>query len=703
MKQKIRRLATGLLTVAALSLTISCPGTAANNLEHLSEPANHLRNNRNQEALQAALVQEADGPRNLLAGEAALRLKNYQQAADLLGVAEKNFPLLADLATSMKAEALYNLQRFPEAAEAANKAAASTPVNSIRRRMEKLSADASFENNDLQTASSHYSRFMEQYKTGGDVIDADLKLAQAQLVAGSIEQAITNFRRIYLQHPTSNAAGEALKQLKALEQNGHKTAATFSPQEQLQRAELLLAGNQVSSAVWALNAIPRNNLPDDLLATIEFRSGQAAIRQRKYSLAEQFLKRAITPLAPQIYDEARLALSRVEIRLDATDKAINRLLELSGERGDLADAALLEAALAYKHSSRPAQASQLMQQFTEQFPASPQYPRAAWELAWGQYLSGNLVAAETSLTRLLNDKTYRERAIYWSARIKERTDRAAESKQDYKQLQQEFPFGFYASWHRQQNNIPTNWPSLPDGLQLPPYPAGTERIQTLATLGLLSKARTELAEFRQQADLTTDTLPGLARLQQLAGDQHGAIVTFHQNRPSEINQDNLIFWQLGFPRPYADLFSQYSQQNNLPEALVLSLAKAESSFRADVKSHAGAIGLMQLMPATAKMTAGYKGKNYNQLWLIDPEYNIKLGTKHFSDLIRQQDGDLVYCLAAYNAGGGAVKRWRNAFGELERDEFIENIPYKETRNYVKKIVGYMDVYNALYRLGAGLR
>ena len=108
---------------------------------------------------------------------------------------------------------------------------------------------------------------------------------------------------------------------------------------------------------------------------------------------------------------------------------------------------------------------------------------------------------------------------------------------------------------------------------------------------------------------------------------------------------------------------------------------------------------MQLMPATAQMTAGYKSKTpYNPLWLTDPEYNIKLGTKHLRELLDQYHQDTVYTLAAYNAGAGAVNRWRKAFGALERDEFIENIPYQETRDYVKKIVAQMPVYQALYRI-----
>jgi soluble lytic murein transglycosylase len=98
------------------------------------------------------------------------------------------------------------------------------------------------------------------------------------------------------------------------------------------------------------------------------------------------------------------------------------------------------------------------------------------------------------------------------------------------------------------------------------------------------------------------------------------------------------------------------------------------------------------------MTAGSKGKKFNPLTLVEPEYNIRLGTKHLRELLDRYHQDTVYTLAAYNAGAGAVNRWRKAFGDLPRDEFIENIPYFETRDYVKKIISFMAIYRSLYRV-----
>ncbi|MGE3551011.1 MAG: transglycosylase SLT domain-containing protein, partial [Geobacter sp.] len=333
-----------------------------------------------------------------------------------------------------------------------------------------------------------------------------------------------------------------------------------------------------------------------------------------------------------------------------------------------------------------------------EFPASGLAGRASWEAAWSHYLAGELPAAADAFQRLLNNNEHRERSLYWYARTLVRQNKSQNAELFYKQLLNEYPFGFYAAWRRNQQQQVTGWEPLTASLPEPSLPAGSDRILALVDCGLMVDARTELTALKSSSPLRQQAA-GFARLHLLADDPHGAIVIFHQNRPERWERQSLPFWALGYPRPYAELFSKHAAANRLPESLVLALAKAESSFRPAVKSPVGAIGLMQLMPATARMTAGYKGsKPYNPLWLVDPEYNIRLGTKHLRELLDQFHQDAVFTLASYNAGAGAVNRWRKNFGSLERDEFIENIPYRETRDYVKKIVAHISVYQSLYRI-----
>lgn len=140
-------------------------------------------------------------------------------------------------------------------------------------------------------------------------------------------------------------------------------------------------------------------------------------------------------------------------------------------------------------------------------------------------------------------------------------------------------------------------------------------------------------------------------------------------------------------------------------ALLLAVARQESEFNTRAISHAGARGLMQLMPATARLVARSIKVRYNHQRLIDDaDYNAILGSAHLNDLIRDYRGSYVLALAAYNAGGGNVKRWLRAWGdprdrEVDVIDWIELIPIYETRNYIQRVLENVQVYR--YRLAGG--
>jgi len=676
-----------------LLLLLSCGGATAANDERLERAAQQLRSRQYEEALQNSLQAPASGRRSLMAGISLVRLNRPEEALPHLLEAERSYPLLADHAAALRAQALFTLKRYRDAAESATKTARSSRATALSRQMSKLAADALFEAGDLTAALAAYRQFSSRYSLGGDSVDARYQAALCREQLGEQAAALDEYRAIWLRHPAAPQAEKVRQALKRLNQEN-----SFTPEELYQRATLLLAAGRANDAAWALAAITRNDLSDDLLTRLELKSGQAASKQRNYTLGKQFLARAALSHNQAIRDEARLALARIEERINQSEQALSRLLSLASERGPLADDALLEAGFVHKHAGRFSESNLLFERLARDFPASELAGRASWEAAWSHYLAGELQPAADAFQRLLQDNTYRERSLYWYARTLVRQNKSQNAEPFYQQLLNEYPFGFYAAWRRNQQQQATGWEPLTTGLPEPSLPTGSDRIMALVSCGLMEDARTELSALKTSG-MNNRQAAGFARLHLLANDPHGAIVTFHQNRPERWERQSLPFWALGYPRPYADLFSKHAAANRLPESLVLSLAKAESSFRPTVKSHAGAIGLMQLMPATARMTAGYKGsKPYNPLWLVDPEYNIRLGTKHLRELLDQFHQDTIFTLASYNAGAGAVNRWRKNFGSLERDEFIENIPYRETRDYVKKIVAHISVYQSLYRI-----
>ena len=153
-----------------------------------------------------------------------------------------------------------------------------------------------------------------------------------------------------------------------------------------------------------------------------------------------------------------------------------------------------------------------------------------------------------------------------------------------------------------------------------------------------------------------------------------------------------------FPIRYCEVVERYAEIYELPKELVYAIIRAESSFNRYALSHRGASGLMQIMEQTGDWAAEQIGiEDYDYSRIFEPEINIHIGSWYISRLIRQFGGNLDTALAAYNAGSGNVSNWLREQGST--DNVLESIPFPETRNYVRRVRMYQDVYRILLRFG----
>jgi soluble lytic murein transglycosylase len=149
---------------------------------------------------------------------------------------------------------------------------------------------------------------------------------------------------------------------------------------------------------------------------------------------------------------------------------------------------------------------------------------------------------------------------------------------------------------------------------------------------------------------------------------------------------------------YSEYIYKYSEENNIDSLLITAIIKVESNFNRNIKSSSGALGLMQLMESTAAEQANEVGEEIVVTEsLYNPEINIKIGTTYFAKLMKKYDNNYLLALAAYNAGIGNVDSWIKDGIIKEDGSDIENIPYKETNNYVRKIVRDYKIYQKLYK------
>lgn len=164
------------------------------------------------------------------------------------------------------------------------------------------------------------------------------------------------------------------------------------------------------------------------------------------------------------------------------------------------------------------------------------------------------------------------------------------------------------------------------------------------------------------------------------------------------NVDKYLMKQV-YPKKYSQFVEVYADEYNVDELLVYAVIKAESNFKCDATSNSNAKGLMQIMDSTASEISSniIADGSFDSSQLFDAETNIRVGVKYLSELLEKYDGNLYVALAAYNAGIGNVDGWIEQ-GIIKADgSDIENIPYKETNNYVRKIIRDYGIYQDLYR------
>jgi soluble lytic murein transglycosylase len=154
--------------------------------------------------------------------------------------------------------------------------------------------------------------------------------------------------------------------------------------------------------------------------------------------------------------------------------------------------------------------------------------------------------------------------------------------------------------------------------------------------------------------------------------------------------------RLVFPYPLRSMIEREAGEHGLDPYLLVALIRQESTFRPAVVSRAGAHGLMQLMPATARGLARRAGISWDARYLSSAEANLHLGAMHLAALLRQYDGQVVPALAAYNAGGRPVSRWLRYPEASDPVRWVERIPYVETRGYVRSVLRNRGVYRGLY-------
>jgi soluble lytic murein transglycosylase len=288
-------------------------------------------------------------------------------------------------------------------------------------------------------------------------------------------------------------------------------------------------------------------------------------------------------------------------------------------------------------------------------------------------------------------------ALYWAARAREQAGGAGAADL-YKQILVEAPRSYYGLLAAGRIGRGMDG-GVSASIALPPEPraaltedAGFARVALLRRLNLVEQAAVELEDVVQGAVSDPVRLYGLAGAYVEVERYHMAlrIMRRHFQSLAATGDPTLprAFWEMFYPYVWRDEVRDAAQRRGIDPYLVAAVVREESSYYPRATSPAGARGLMQLMPATARLMAPSGD-------LEDPGFNIELGTRFLAGLVREFN-DPRLALAAYNAGPNRVRQWLNTWRSDDIEAFVEQIPFDETRLYVKKVVLSWDEYRRIY-------
>ena len=599
----------------------------------------------------------------------------------------------------------------------------------LAARAAALLADALYEQGDLAAAAAQADAADDSTllpaQARADLawtrVDALCRLAErapekTKARAAAVQQALLTLRAFWHDFPDHPSAADEAEREARLSKQGTPLPPPTG-RDRLGRAQRLLSAGQprlaAAEAAQARRALASAKAPvaEGAEAALLFARALAADGRR--AEATSALAEAWKHGAGKVAAAAGLLLARDHSRRGKTKEAVAVLDQLQRQHPDTQEAddgALLAARLLLDAGEAKEGERRLSKLTLRRTGAAAE---ARWFLAWFSYRAGHADAAGrfAAFVAAAEDDGARARGLYWQARTAP-PDQATTLLSRVASLD---PLGWYGLLAQQALGAPAAAaPPFPPVRAAAPAPGAAkpalELAQTLLDLGLRAEAAAELEVYLQGHRGDAEALvPALQALER-AGRTDRSVQVAQQllqghPLPPELSgpahatagaQDSLgrALLDLAYPAPYPREILAAARRSGLDPYLLLAVARRESVFRPDARSAAGAVGLLQLLPLTARRAAAVLGRPAPDEELNEPGPAIDLGAWYFSELAGRY-GDPALAAAAYNAGPKAATAWvRKAQGE-PLDLFVEEIPFKETRIYVKVVLGAWTAYRML--------
>jgi soluble lytic murein transglycosylase len=508
------------------------------------------------------------------------------------------------------------------------------------------------------------------------------------------------------QYPTSPEAKRARARLKLVASHLPPRTAEERSRQALEIGLALLEANLTSEAITSLRAVSLGRLPPADADRARVALGRALVSRGRLTEGRGLLRKVVPPsehAAEAAYWLARDRARRARVP-QPYEEVANRFAGTPW-----AEEALLALANHYQKDALDQQALPWWRRLLSDYPQGRYVEKATWRVGWADLEARRYEAAAQTFettARLRPPGTSTPGFLYWSARARLELGQSARAMLLLQETVQRYKYAYHGLRARElltrlggaSPDYPTLVAATPPDEPALPEPQAT-RLRDLLLIDRPDEAAEELRRVPDSARVRAT----LAWIDWTQGRLRPAITGMKRAFPHWVGEagDQLPseVWRILFPLRFEEQLRQAAQQEGLDSSLVAALILQESTFDHQARSRVGARGLMQVMPATGRRIARDKGVRYRRAALTDPETSLDFGTHYLRKMSDRFSGEVERVLAAYNAGPHRVDAWTAVHGDLGSEEFIETIPFTETRFYVMTVLANREQYRRLYGLG----
>lgn len=541
-----------------------------------------------------------------------------------------------------------------------------------------------------------------------------LELAALERRLENYGKASAHYKDLFLNYPASVEGLQAADDLASLVVQGKVVKPSFSESEQLLRAEKLFARGRFDLSASSYEALLKAKPSDKNLM---LKIARSRYKDRKNQSAITVIKEILKDdVSEDVRMEALYLLSLVHWRLDNAkefESTNNKIMEIGSSR--FKKKALFNMGAYHFEKGRFTDAKTSFERLLKMGPEPKTKVSVKWRIAWIKYFNKQYKEAADSFQEvrlILPAGKIQNSSKYWQARSLIQLNRSKEAEPLLEQICSSDPMGYYgfesADLLRSIKSSPQE--KVPAGKIFPDTALTAaehsnvriSHARKLMEMGLHEFALINL-EVLSKSDKVSPSLAFLTAKAAYGARQYraahdilaGAFSPFMENPPADAPPD---FIEMAFPRVHFAETTGNAEKHAVDPHLVWAVIRQESRYDASAVSPAGALGLMQVTPGAAGIsTRGRKISPAAIANILEPTHNLALGIRILAKNLNTFGGKLVPAVASYNADIRKVREWVNRNGKMKPDEFIENIPFQETRTYVKKVLAGYRAYSLLHR------